>query len=376
MSLQDRILSPGLKKLLAVDGGGIRGVLALEILAKIEAIFAKGRADYVLADDFDYIAGTSTGGIIAAGLSCGMSISQLMDFYTVAGPQMFEKEWLLKRLHANFKSEPLAQKLQEVLGADTKLGSERLRTLLLLVMRNATTDSPWPLSNNPFAKYNDRNRDNCNLEIPLWQLVRASTAAPTYFPPEAIKIGDKIHLFVDGGVTVYNNPTFQMVLMAALDRYWPLAPEGKRGWATGEKNMLVVSVGTGLIPIADDGLTAANMHILYSASNVPSALMNAAQFEQDLLCRAFGKCLCGDPLDRELNDMIGVTGLVSEKRFTYVRYNAELTRSGLEKLGCGHIDPGPISDLAAVAAIPQLREVGGAVGQKQVKEAHFEGFLG
>jgi hypothetical protein len=375
MSLRDRILSPGPKKLLAIDGGGIRGVLALEILAKIEAIFAKGRKDYVLADDFDYIAGTSTGGIIAAGLSFGKSVSELMDFYNDSGPKMFEKEWLLKRLHANFKSEPLAQKLKEVFGADTTLGSEKLRTLLLLVMRNATTDSPWPVSNNPFAKYNDPKRGNCNLDIPLWQLVRASTAAPTYFPPEAIEIGDKIHLFVDGGMTVYNNPAFQMVLMATLDRYWPLAPEGKRGWATGEKDMLVVSVGTGLAPISNDALTAANMHLLYNASNVPSALMNAAQFEQDLLCRVFGKCLCGDVLNRELNDMIGTTGLIPEKRFTYVRYNAELSKEGLKKLGCGHIDPAPISDLAAVSAIPQLREVGKAVAKEQVKAAHFEGFL-
>ena len=375
MTLQNRILAPGPKKLLAIDGGGIRGVLALEILAKIESIFARGRGGYVLADDFDYFAGTSTGGIIAAGLSAGMSISELMNFYTDAGPQMFQKEWLLKRLNANFKSEPLAEKLKEVFGADTTLGSSKLRALLLLVMRNATTDSPWPLSNNPFAKYNDNGRHNCNLKIPLWQLVRASTAAPTYFPPEAIEIGDKIHLFVDGGVTVYNDPAFQMVLMATLDRYWPLAPEGKRGWATGEKDMLVVSVGTGLVPIADDSLTASNMNLLYNASNVPSALMNAAQFEQDLLCRTFGNCLSGDPLDRELGDLIGVKGLVPEKRFTYVRYNAELTRDGLKRLGCGHIDPVPICDLAAFSAIPALREVGKAVAESRVKEDQFVGFL-
>ncbi len=61
--------------------------------------------------------------------------------------------------------------------------------------------------------------------------------------------------------------------------------------------------------------------------------MNAAQFEQDLLCRAFGKCLAGDTLDRELGDMAGVTGLVPEKRFTYVRYNAELTGGRLNGAG-------------------------------------------
>ena len=77
--------------------------------------------------------------------------------------------------------------MQEVFGRDTTLGSDKLKTVLMMVMRNATTDSPWPVSNNPFAKYNQRvrddgsSRDDCNLDIPLWQLVRASTAAPVYF---------------------------------------------------------------------------------------------------------------------------------------------------------------------------------------------------
>jgi len=70
------------------------------------------------------------------------------------------------------------------------LGSESLRTLLLVVLRNATTDSPWLVSNNPAAKYNTLDRPNCNLRIPLWQLVRGSTAAPTYFPPETIQVGN------------------------------------------------------------------------------------------------------------------------------------------------------------------------------------------
>jgi len=374
MSLQDRILSKGPKKLLAIDGGGIRGVLALEILAEIEKLFAKGRPNYVLADDFDYIAGTSTGGIVAAGLSVGKSVAEIMDFYVKSGPKMFEREWLLNRAYANFKSEPLAVELQTVFGADTMLGSDKLRTLLLLVLRNATTDSPWPLSNNPFAKYNCAGTE-CNLDIPLWQLVRASTAAPTYFPPEAIKIGDKVHLFVDGGVTVYNNPAFQMVLMATLDRYWPLAPEGQRGWATGEKDMLVVSVGTGLTPRADAALRSSEMHLLYNASHIPSALMNAAQAEQDLLCRTLGKCLAGDMIDLEVGDMIGATGLVPEKRFTYVRYNTELTKPALAELGCGDVDPTEISNLAAVSAIGALRVVGRAVAAKKVAATHFEGFL-
>src|SRR5215212_5656250 len=84
-----------------------------------------------------------------------LAVDQVMRFYVDAGPQMFVKANLLKRLRAKFEDEPLAAMLKEVFGAGTTLGSDRLRTLLLLVMRNATTDSPWPISNNPYAKYND-----------------------------------------------------------------------------------------------------------------------------------------------------------------------------------------------------------------------------
>ena len=85
----------------------------------------------------------------------GMSVAEILNFYEDAGAEMFTKANLLKRLRYKFESEPLALKLQDVFGAGTTFGSDTLRTLLLLVMRNATTDSPWPLSNNPYAKYND-----------------------------------------------------------------------------------------------------------------------------------------------------------------------------------------------------------------------------
>ena len=73
--------------------------------------------------------------------------------------------------------------------------------------------------NNPAAKYNQRDRKDCNLDLPLWQLVRASTAAPVYFPPEVVKLGRKEFIFVDGGITTYNNPAFQLFLMATLPPY-------------------------------------------------------------------------------------------------------------------------------------------------------------
>ena len=182
------------------------------------------RPDYRLADYFDYVSGTSTGGIIAAGIAIGMPAEEILDFYLSNGAAMFDKASIIRRLQYQYKSEPLALQLMHVFGELTTLGAPEIETLLLLIMRNATTDLPWPISNNPFAKYNDTNHKACNLHFPLWQLVRASTAAPTYFPPEVINCGERPFIFVDGGVTMYNNPAFQMFLMATVDRYWPLAP--------------------------------------------------------------------------------------------------------------------------------------------------------
>lgn len=156
-ALARRIAQPAPKKMLAIDGGGIRGVLSLGVLQRIESLLKEksGKSDFRLADYFDYIAGTSTGGIIAAGLSKGMLVGEILKFYREAGPQMFVKTNLLNRLKYKYDEEPLAKKLKDEFGETTEFGSPDLKTLLLLVMRNASTDSPWPLSNNPYAKYND-----------------------------------------------------------------------------------------------------------------------------------------------------------------------------------------------------------------------------
>ena len=373
--LVERITAPGQKRLLAVDGGGIRGVLALEILARIEDVLGRGRPEFRLSQYFDYIGGTSTGGIIAAGLARGMRVAEITEFYTAAGAQMFARASLLERLKYKFKDEPLARKLKEVFGARTALGSPSLESMLLLVLRNATTDSPWPVSNNPFAKYNDPARPDCNLNLPLWQLIRASTAAPTYFPPEVIEVGPRQFVFVDGGVTMYNDPAFQLFLMATIDRYWPLAPAGKRGWATGRDRMLLVSVGTGTSSGARAGLDPDEMNLLFNVSSIPGALMYAALNEQDLLCRVFGDCLAGDTIDRELGDLIGSAGPLAakDKLFTYVRYNAELSEAGLAKLGCQDLLPADVQRLDAVEAIPQLRKVGREAA-RAVSPAHFASF--
>lgn len=371
MSLAEKIKGGGQKKILALDGGGIRGILTVEILARIEELLRQksGRGqDFVLADYFDFFAGTSTGAIIAACLSWGMTVDRIRDFYLQNGTEMFDKASLLERYYRHkFDSEKLSARLREEFGAETTLGSDKLKTLLMIVLRNASTDSPWPVSNNPAAKYNDCTRPDCNLNLPLWQLVRASTAAPTYFPPEIVTIGTREFIFVDGGITMYNNPSFQAFLMATVEPF-------NLNWPAGQDRMLIVSVGTGTSPDANADLRPDEMNVLYNASSLPSALMFAALNEQDFLCRVFGKCLAGDPLDRELGDMIGKRGPTQHKLFTYVRYNAELTRAGLNELGLGDVEPANVQQLDSVEFVKDLQRVGEAVAERKVKAEHFAGF--
>ena len=373
-SYKDKLAKTGPRKLLACDGGGIRGIIAVEILARIEAdLRAQSKnPKLVLADYFDYVAGTSTGAIIATLVSLGLSVDDIRTFYVASGAEMFEKARLWERFKTKFRADKLAAMLKQIIGEDTLFGSEKLRTLLMIVLRNATTDSPWPLSNNPLAKYNLPGATGRNTELKLWQLIRASTAAPTYFPPEEIHVAAsatskaKDFVFVDGGVTMFNNPAFQLFLMATSEPY-------RLGWQTGAEKMLIVSVGTGASANANSNLSPEEMNLLYNASTIPAALMGAALNEQDFLCRVFGDCVVGDMLDREVGDVIGQGIKDVPKLFRYARYNAELSREGLDALGLKKIKPEHVQQMDSVEHISEMQEVGCAVAKK-VRSEHFKGF--
>jgi hypothetical protein len=372
MSLIEMFEREGPRKLLALDGGGIHGLITIEVLARIEELLRAelGRDDrFVLADYFDYIAGTSTGAIIAAGLALGLKVDRVRALYLDHGKRMFRKAPLFKRHLHRYRSAELQDVLKGLFGAQTKLGAAHLKTLLLIVLRNATTASPWPISNNPNATFNQPELPDCNLNLPLWQLVRASTAAPTFFPAEKIVLGTRQFMFVDGGVSTYNNPAFQLFLMATVKAY-------RLGWPTGEDKMLLVSVGTGADSLVEKRFSAWRAHLLYHAVRVPLAFFTSSIIEQDMLCRTFGKCIFGDPIDSELGDLIGEesSGAVSPKLFTYARYDVELSKPGLERVGVHGIPISKIAGLDAVHAMRELRIIGEATAMN-VRKEHFAGFL-
>jgi predicted acylesterase/phospholipase RssA len=382
--LADRYRTPGPRRILALDGGGIRGLITLGVLERLESELADrlGRGpEFRLSDYFDLIGGTSTGAIIAAALARGMSVAELTEFYRDFGRDAFTKRSIFARWKSLYVDEGLAQKLQVTFGKDTDLSPENLASLLVVVTRNTTTDSAWPVSSNPFAKYNDPDRPDCNLRIPLWQLVRASTAAPVFFPPEVItwdpKDPSKSFVFVDGGTTVYNNPSFLLFRMATEPAY-------RLGWPTGERDLLVVSVGTGGAPVLGATVDDPETNLVSAALNTLSAVMAQASVDQDINCRVIGRCSYGGIVDRELHDLIADDPGHQDRRvpletdtgkaFLYVRYNAELTANGLEELGLAGLDPKKVARLDAVDRLDDLQEIGRAVASR-VDLAHLGSFV-
>jgi hypothetical protein len=126
------------------------------------------------------------------------------------------------------------------------------------------------------------------------------------------------------------------------------------------------------------------MNIMYDALHIPSALMAAANAQQDLLCRVFGRCIHGDVIDREVGSLtfppnanspwVGAGPTGPTKLFTYVRYNVDLTQPGLDKLGLSRIRASDVQQMDAVNHIGDMSLVGKTAATADVADTHFQGF--
>lgn len=355
--------------MLSFDGGGIRGLFALQYAGRIETLLREktGKSDLVLADHFHYIGGTSTGAIIAAFLSWGLPVSEIESLYKQNAIAMFTKSGWLKRFTSHkFIAAGLTGFLKDFFveddGTPAEFGTEKLKTLLLVVTKNASTGSPWPLCNNPNAKFNDVNSPGNNLQIPLWQLVRASTAAPTFFPPEILKVkgehGEELEFaFEDGGITPFNNPAYLMKIMATL-------PEYNLGWETGEDKLSLVSIGTGGVKLGRGDKYF--LDVLSQAKMLPSALIGSFQQYQDLLCRVHGECRYGPSVDGEVGDLVRPA---DDAEFLYARYDKLFTAEDL--IAAAKVTKQGFT-LDNLELMDFLCEAGTAHAEQVVKLSHFD----
>jgi len=366
-----------MNRILSLDGGGIRGLYTLEILERVERLLREreGKPDLVLADYFNLIGGTSTGAILAAGLSWRMSIDELRNHYLGFAGEVFRQVRGLKRLRYAFDRTKLADFLQKVFsevdGTPSSLGTDQLSTLILLMMRNGSSGSVWPVTNSPAAKFNDRDNPACNLDFPLWQLVRASTAAPTFFPTESIEVrSDDGQIFqqefIDGAISPYDNPALRIYVHATL-------PQLGIGMASGVDNFYVMSVGTGISKKVYEHGKLGNINVIGGAIRTIEAVLQSGKIGQDLMARVFGKCLHGAAIDSELGDLVIAHDDDRDdanKHFQYARYDQSFTPEQQER-SRKLTGTSKAFDLADLANIPLLRELGAAYAEENVKLEHL-----
>ncbi|MEJ8853016.1 patatin-like phospholipase family protein [Variovorax robiniae] len=372
-------LSPdsGPKRILSLDGGGLRGMMTVQVLRKIESVLRDrfNDKDMRLGDYFDLIAGTSTGAIIAAGLSLGMTVDEIEKHYLDLGATIFKRSfWRIGYVSDKYDAKAVATALQKVFGTRT-LNCTDFRTGLLVVAKRLDTGSTWVLTNNPKARYfkPDRATTIPNGEYPLWQVVRASTAAPTYFAPEEIRIHsdadparkDTVGQFIDGGVSPHNNPALQALMVATMEGY-------RFGWPAGAEKLLLISVGTGK---ANPAVNTSGALGGVAAVQGLLALNNLMEDCSDLvetMLQWLSTTGTARIIDREMGLANPVPG--GSPLLTYQRYNAYFT-SAWFKDGLGRdVDASYLSNIQAMdipANIPELQALGREVAERQVLDKHL-----
>lgn len=285
-----RLQAPGPKRILALDGGGTRGMITLAFLAEIQA---KLRAQHdnpklVLSDYFDLIGGTSVGALIGTMLALGKDVTYVRDRFEEGVPKIFGRSLASRAadyipgskkvrniLAPSFHAGPLRDFIDREIGSDTLVGSDKLKTCVAIVCKRADSGSVWILTNNPGHRYypprpnppgSNKPTRLGNSEYKLAEVLRATTAAPGTFSSQTIHIFEgpgeyvdakgrfvdedgrsKKGLFVDGAVSPHNNPALLMFMMAGISGYnMGGGPREKpKPWALGANQLLLVSVGTG-----------------------------------------------------------------------------------------------------------------------------------
>ena len=355
MTLEQHLAPGPCKKILSLDGGGIRGALTAGYLEKLEQIIREKHNDpkMLLCDYFDLIGGTSTGAIIATLLAVGKSAAEVKELYLSMGGEIFKgkRDWwnpleTFKFLKAEFSEKYLEEALEKFLG-DITLGDEtNIKTGLCIVTKRADTNSVWPLINHPKGKYFPLNKDYL-----LRKILRASSAAPSYFVPQLMEVDKGMNgAFVDGGVSMANNPSLQLFKVATLCGF-PFH------WQKGKEKMFLLSLGTGngVFNLRTDQIT--DNWLLNWASEVPNMLMSDSSFENQTIMQWISYCPNACAIDGEIGDLKGDCmgdGDSDLELLTYMRFNQELSVPALNKLEI----PGKVFDEKDVKSLQEMSNAG------------------
>ncbi len=221
------------KRVLSIDGGGIRGIIPGLIVQELEEKTGRSACEM-----FDLIAGTSTGGLLALGLTCprtregadrAYTAEELVSLYIEEGPTIFPRSpWqrfkkLGNVLEEKYDAEPIENVLRDYFG-DCRLRDARTDVLV--------TSYAIERRDVHFFKSTKAVADPDERDVEMWKAARATSAAPTYFEPVKISVGDDgdYYSLIDGGV-YSNNPA--MCAYVEAKTLWP------------GDDIYVVSLGTG-----------------------------------------------------------------------------------------------------------------------------------
>jgi hypothetical protein len=297
----------------------------------------------------------------------GYTVPQIKEMYLTLGKKIFSDRngfnLLGKRIYLDRKydSAPLKEELKNIFG-EARLGDQSNKTGFCAVAKRLDTCSTWPVTNNPKAKYFSQNR------FYIRDIVRASTAAPSYFEPELIDVGfGQEGIFVDGGMSIMNNPSFQFYLTATLKGF-------NLCWHQGADQLLIVSIGTGRRDKKLIGAKYKDPKLWDIAKFAPDQLMSDASEAVEQMMHLLGKST--GPL-RSIDSEVGnlcddsVNGM---KAFSYLRYNVNIVESELDNLGITGLSPDTIQTLMEMdlpANVQTLMKIGEAAARRYVSQDHF-----
>lgn len=293
--------------MLCIDGGGIKGVFPASFLSTVEESLSTS-----VADNFDLIVGTSTGGIIALGLGLGLSAGGLLRFYQERGPAIFngsgQMGWIRQLLRAKYNPQALKQALTEAFGS-RRLGDSRKR--LVIPSFNVETGEVhvWKTAHHPRL---ERDYTHSAVEVAL-----STGAAPTYFPTYKAQSGTPL---IDGGVWA-NNP----VAIATVEAI------GVLGWQASD--LRILSLGCTTAPFDIDWGRKHSLGKLGWARKIADLFMTA----QSVSATGMTQHLLPDR-----NNLVRISPVVGKNRFELDRVSEIPSLRG-------------IGDSEARKALPQLR---------------------
>lgn len=199
------------KTILCLDGGGIRGIMTLQLLKALEGV-----AGIPCHELFDMVSGTSTGGIIAGLIAMGRTAAEIEGLYVKLVRKVFKnRPWPAHRLlnPPQYSKENYRRALMDIVGGDTTLQKACRATGIDLMITSKDVAAGEETFFTCFCIKKGRRVEFSGeyRSILLRAAMEATMSAPTYFTP--------LERFVDGGVTTYNNPSLAAIIEAV--RYAP-----------------------------------------------------------------------------------------------------------------------------------------------------------